>query len=279
VTANVRERWAADLAAYDFMKQAPLADLAWEFLRRNPAYRSDCEGSQGALERLPDRLGIPVFREQQVERNARRWGLHHTPDPGERADAASPFWALRPAPVSIAFPVGGRQRSKDLSFLLHESVRPRLLIAGEGGHYLDLTLNGRLYRLPVQSKARALTLTISDIGRLPEATALLSQLAAVLTKQSPTRAQPIACTAERFRLRLALVALDGMAAHASYREIAAAIYGLKRANDAWASSSRALKDQIRRACQRGKELMAGAYRKLVAGLEVADEEALPSTLP
>jgi hypothetical protein len=233
VTANDRGRWTADLAAYDFMKGAPLADLAWEFLRRNPAYRSDYQQSRGALERLPDRLGIPVFRAQQVASSARRWGLHYTPNPDERADAALPFWVLRPAPVGITFPVGGRQRSKDLSFLLHESVRPRLLIAADGTHYLDLTLSGRLYRLPVQSKVKALAVAISDVGRLSEAAALLSQLAAVLTKQSPARALSGAWTAERFRLRLALVALDCMAAHASYREIAAAIYGLKRANDAW----------------------------------------------
>jgi hypothetical protein len=257
---------------YDFVKGAPLADLAWEFLRRNPGYRSDYKGSQGTLERLPDRLGNPVFREKQIVKAARQWGLHHTPDPGERADAAGPFWVLRPAPVSITFPIGRRQRSKDLSFLLHESVRPRLFIATKGGHYLDLTLSRRPYRLPVQNKGRALTLTVSDIGRLPEATALLSQMAEAPTKQGPAQTLPATWTAERLRLRLALIALDGMAARATYREIAAAIFGLKRANEAWASSSRALKDQIRRACQRGKELMAGAYRKLIAGLEVPDEE-------
>jgi hypothetical protein len=169
----------------------------------------------------------------------------------------------------------------DLSFLLRRTFQPRLFIEAGGGHFLDLTLSGCLYRLPVQSEtgAEPLTLTITDTSRFPEATALLSQMSAVLRKQRSSQPLPAAWTAERLRLRLALVALDGMAAFASYREIAAAVYGVKHTNEAWASSSRALKDQIRRACQRGKELMTGAYRKLIAGLEVADEEALPSTLP
>jgi hypothetical protein len=280
VTANAQRCWAADLAAYGFIKQAPLADLAWEFLRRNPAYRADYERSQGALKRLPDRSGIPVFCEEQVSASARRWGLHSTPDPDASAESVIPFWVLKPAPVTIALPIGGSHRCLDLSFLLRRTFQPRLFIAAGGGHFLDLTLSGRLYRLPVQSEtgAEPLTLTITDMGRFPEATALLSQMSAVLAKQRAVQPQPPAWTAERLRLRLALIALDGMAARASYREIAAAIYGLKRANEAWASSSRALKDQIRRACQRGKELMAGAYCKLVAGLDVADEETLPSTL-
>jgi hypothetical protein len=281
VTANARKGWAADLAGYDFIKQAPLADLAWEFLRRNPAYRADYERSRCVLKRLPDLLGIPVFQEQQLFRSARRWGLHHTPDPEERADAVIPFWLLKPAPVSVALPVGGRQGGLELSFLLHKSFRPRLFIAAGGGHFLDLTLSGRVHRLPVQGDAGIgpLTMTITDIGRLPEALALLSQMPAVLTEQRPVQPPSAPWTVERLRLRLALVALDGIAARASYREIAAAIFGVKHTKEAWASSSRALKDQIRRACQRGKELMAGAYRKLIAGLEVPDEETSPSTLP
>ena len=182
MTANAQRGWAEDLAAYDFMKQAPLADLAWEFLRRNPAYRADYERGQCALKRLPDRSGIPVFCEQQVAASARRWGLHYTPDPEERAESATPFWVLKPAPVAIALPIGGSQRCVDLSFLLRRTFQPRLFIAAGGGHFLDLTLSGCLYRMPVQSEtgAEPLTLTITDTGRFPEATALLSQMSAVL---------------------------------------------------------------------------------------------------
>src|SRR5262245_53386422 len=130
-------------------------------MRRNPAYRTDYESSQSELERLPDRLGIPVFQEQQQFRSARRWGLHHTPDPGERADAVTPIWALKPPPVSIGLPTRGSQRSVDLDFLLHKRFRPRLFIAAGGERFLDLILNGRLYRLPVQSEARGQPPTVT----------------------------------------------------------------------------------------------------------------------
>jgi hypothetical protein len=176
---------------------------------------------------------------------------------------------LKPAPVSIALPASGSQRGANVSILLHKSFQPRPFIAADGGNLLDLTLNGRLYRFPVQTEVGTgpPTVTITDISRLHEATALLSQMQAELMDPSHRQPQSAAWTVERLRLRVALVALEGMAAGASYREIAAAIYGRKQANEAWASSSAAMKDQIRRACQRGKELMAGGYRKLIAGLE------------
>jgi hypothetical protein len=225
VTANAQRGWAADLAAYDFMKQAPLADLAWEFLRRNPAYRTDYEKGQGGLKRLPDRLGIPVFQEQQLIKSARRWGLHHTPDPRKKAEAVDLLWVLRPAPLGIGLPAGGSQPGINVSIPLQKSFRPRLFIAADGGNLLDLTLNGRLYRFPVQTEVGTgpPTVTITDISRLREATALLSQMQAELMDPSHRQPQSAAWTVERLRLRLALVALDGMAAGASYREIAAVI--------------------------------------------------------
>ena len=70
-------------------------------------------------------------------------------------------------------------------------------------------------------------------------------------------------TRERLLLRDALIALDGRQAGASYREIAVAMVGTARAMEAWSSASRALKDRVRRALAKGKELRDGGYLKLI----------------
>jgi hypothetical protein len=64
-------------------------------------------------------------------------------------------------------------------------------------------------------------------------------------------------------LRNYLIALDGSSRGASYRQIAQVIYGPDRVRDAWTGESRFLKDQVRRAVERGHALMNGEYLKLL----------------
>ena len=71
-------------------------------------------------------------------------------------------------------------------------------------------------------------------------------------------------TRDRLLLRDALIALDGRQATASYRQIAIAMVGTARAKEAWSSASRALKDRVRRALAKGKELRDGGYLKLIS---------------
>jgi len=68
---------------------------------------------------------------------------------------------------------------------------------------------------------------------------------------------------EPLLLREALVALDGRCAGASYREMAAVLYGVERAVAEWSAVSRAMKDRMRRALAKGERLRDGAYRELV----------------
>jgi hypothetical protein len=57
-------------AAYGYLDDADPADLAWEFLRRNPEYRGEYRklNEWGA----PD---VPADRDDS-DRLGRRWGLH-----------------------------------------------------------------------------------------------------------------------------------------------------------------------------------------------------------
>jgi len=65
------------------------------------------------------------------------------------------------------------------------------------------------------------------------------------------------------RRRNALIALDGDAAGANYREISMVMFGVKDTTESWSSLKNPCKDQVRRALQRGQALIAGGYRKLL----------------
>ncbi len=70
-------------------------------------------------------------------------------------------------------------------------------------------------------------------------------------------------TRRQIMMRNALIGLDGKSAGATFFEIAVVILGHARARQAWRSTSRSLKDQIRRAWRLGKRLRDGDYRKLL----------------
>ncbi|MDQ2102808.1 DNA -binding domain-containing protein, partial [Azospirillum isscasi] len=64
-------------------------------------------------------------------------------------------------------------------------------------------------------------------------------------------------------LRHALQALDAALAGASLRDTAEAVFGPKRVAADWFRSS-PLRDQVRYLVRRGRRLMAGGYRDLLA---------------
>ena len=65
-------------------------------------------------------------------------------------------------------------------------------------------------------------------------------------------------------LRDALIALDGRAANASYRDIATAVAGAEPSRGAWTKTNRSLKDRMHRALKAGAGLCDGGYRTLIS---------------
>ena len=64
-------------------------------------------------------------------------------------------------------------------------------------------------------------------------------------------------------LRNAVIALDGDTAGASHFEIAAVMFGRTDARQAWKGGSRWMKEIVRRARKKGRELRDGGYRELI----------------
>ncbi|WP_352753169.1 DUF2285 domain-containing protein [Mesorhizobium sp. M0204] len=65
------------------------------------------------------------------------------------------------------------------------------------------------------------------------------------------------------RLCIVLQALDGSLAGASHQEIAIALFGRRRVEEDWSHPGSHLRDQVRRAIQRGRYLMGGGYRQFL----------------
>ncbi|ESZ23270.1 DUF2285 domain-containing protein [Mesorhizobium sp. L2C067A000] len=65
------------------------------------------------------------------------------------------------------------------------------------------------------------------------------------------------------RLRIVLQALDGSLAGASHQEVAIALFGSRRVEEDWRHPGGHLRDQVRRAIQRGRFLMGGGYRQFL----------------
>jgi hypothetical protein len=65
------------------------------------------------------------------------------------------------------------------------------------------------------------------------------------------------------RLRMVLQALDGYLAGASQREMATALFGSARVKRDWRDPRGHLRDVVRRAIRRARDLMEGEYRSLL----------------
>ena len=70
---------------------------------------------------------------------------------------------------------------------------------------------------------------------------------------------------DRIKLRDALIALDGERSGATRRESASVIYGAERVAEEWTDPDGRLKAVIKRDVLRGRRMIAGGYRNLVAG--------------
>jgi hypothetical protein len=70
---------------------------------------------------------------------------------------------------------------------------------------------------------------------------------------------------DRIKLRDAIIALDGERCGATRRKIASVIYGAERTAEEWNHPNGRLKAVIKRDVLRGRRMVAGGYRQLVAG--------------
>lgn len=141
--------------------------------------------------------------------------------------------------------------------LIDDRKRNHLLLAC-GPLALQLLIEGGdLLSGPVR-----LNFIICGITRISASIDKLAVLRKLLAPDYRRRLEPNGWSARTLRLRNALVALDGHAAGASYRDVASVIFGKDRVASDWPDP--ALKDRVRRSLSRGATYANGGYRTLIA---------------
>lgn len=241
-------------AAYVYALHLEPASRAWEYLRRNPRYARDWVR----------------FRRGTSQRIAARWGLAVLIDPRLDAREASPVWAIRaPAPVRLVRDeyrsADGRGAPRDQFSIWHLAGRKSLL--GDGAdlqlmirsspqtaqlHIADRLCAGDrfAYQIPAGAAQGAALRTVAAFHALHGVPSAGRQRAA----HRPGRT-------DLFHAR-ALQVLDGLAAGASQRELATAIFGNATVARNWRPDG-ALRAQVRYLIRRARAMMAGEYRSLI----------------
>lgn len=260
----------SSIAEYDYTWKLSRSRWAWEFLRRNTDFMADAERrSQNEVSSRYACHQITLIRPACDQPIARRWGLAFFPSPQHNGFEADVFWTVGVYDRSVHTHVGPRSRTESCE-IYDRTVATcvvRHLTDTTGHEHLLLKGNGCV----IQARCTGLSMLGTEPVRL---SFIINSIDRLQTKlRTLQRAQRVYGANDAFEtpewsrnslaLRNALVALDCHAAGGSYYETAQFIYGAKRAKEAWSGPGRAMKDEMRRARQRGCDLVSDRYRTLL----------------
>ena len=224
---------------------------AWEFLRRNPEYRSDFQINR----KDSDRAG--------------RWGLLHFSDPTICALRADTFWRPEECPevLSLLLCRGCSATEVSLSFdglscQVHRAFQPAArrkdILLSQEGRFIQLAIFGD----DKVESGRVVMNALGDPATVMARTASLRRLNDLLFSKT-MRASLYPSEGRAPRLINVLIALDGWLSQCSQRDIALAMFGAERVKREWQDPRQNLRDQVRRAINYGQGLMKGGYRQFL----------------
>lgn len=244
-------------------------EWAWEYLRRNPEFRTAWRKASNAFEIVTESATRKIVISHGKTNPFEPWGCLFTDAPDVPAGTATVFWD----PVRFRGTLCGVSLSPSASgssqrFILDELKCPIALLFAPGGRQhllllesgrgLQLVIDGADIRAPVHllspvllddKQIKTQTETIRCFNELLISNRLLS--AHYLTDPpSP-------------RLNFVVKALDGWLARMPHKEIAVTLFGANRVQQDWYDPYEHLRDRVRKAIRQGKSLMSGGYLKLL----------------
>jgi hypothetical protein len=267
-----------DLARYDYLARLSIDRWAWEYLRRNPAYRADAVGSpEPSLTAHP--CGMRVLRPTAWPTLAERWGLVLMADPGQDGVVADAVWNRRAFPDQVevtCVPLAEGERCE-----LAERLAAACEITGVtdlgGAEYLLLRRNGRVIQLACSGSSLFGLYPVRFKLTVPRlkgyARHIRLQRSLVEIDRQPDEGETPRWTKTTQVLRDGLVALDGLSAGMGRREIAQTLYGLRRVREEWNSGS--MQHAVAYLVRKAEALRAGAYLSQLLGCE--NDGPLPSS--
>ena len=234
-------------AAYDYVNDLDPAELAWEFLRRNPDYQREYR---------------KVLRLGGEEALAEQWGLRFRDRPGEGGRPGGCVLAphLDQSIVLLAHAPPGFSTAATLAGLTSPEQH---VVASDGAYFVVRHETGRIIAVMVGGAAAAnpLAALIPLNSSSPARSAAALRLWRMLSQGHLQRAPDPLTRQRRQRLRRALRALDGRFAKATYRELAQVLFSGPQDPDHWKTHE--LRDRTIRLVRTGFDLMRGGYRALL----------------
>ena len=245
-------------AAYASLLDCDRSAFAWEWLRRDPAYRRAAAENKEGVE-------APVGRAQP---QAAPFGLHAFEDPDLPAWTAQPVWRAEAQADILSAEAEAGEEGDDL-FDLEQVHVPWRLVRGElGQEHLLLTdgcqrvrldiVRGTIVGGPVLLRHR-----LAGIASLERPLLLLRGLSMVWrTGGFPQSLFPRERRARRWIALLRTA--DALAGDASQREIAAALLGAAADNARWRVNAPSLRSAAQRLVRASGAMRAGGWRRLLA---------------
>ena len=257
MSAAQRGAWPA-AASYRYLDAASPADLAWEWLRRDPDYR------RLAADAVVPASTVTILDPAPASCTA-RWGCLNMPDADQRWSDATLLWSAEidrsvlgvlalPASERIGPPIDLAACDAKAFVVIAGDCQHVLLRNGAGAVRLDV-LSGSFIDGPV-------SLVLSLIGMDENEPAIVALRRFLHFRRTGRFPAPSGRACQRLRRQvLALRVHDAQAAGASIRDVGVMLFGFDRVQNEWADE--ALKSQCRRLIALAREMAAGGYRTLL----------------
>jgi hypothetical protein len=238
-----------DSDSYLWVTALPRPALAWEFVRRSPAYREAYQSSEFSQRGSP----WPMVRLE----NPRLDALH-----------AVPAWTGSVCDEVLPLRTGARPQDAIRAAINVDRLRCRMTMLEDaaGTTHVLFAERGRQLHLAVEADPVAgLALMTPALAPMPltvKRTLALRRLSD-LAEHGELRQHLYPAESRAPRFARILQALDGALAGARHRDIAVSLFGERRVTQDWASPDNHLRDHVRRAVAQGRTMMAEGFVRLL----------------
>ena len=254
-----------DAAAYEPLLDADRSFFAWEWLRRNPAYRAAADTASQS----------PGDLRHAAE--AARWGLHAFVQPDAAAPEARPIWRAEVHPFVLGVEAGPPEIGDAFDFD-HFAAIATLVPGADGREHLLISdglrairidiLEGSLARGPANLRYRLAGLASAERPLLT----LRRFLALCRTGGFCRSLHPKEPRAKRWVLMLR--ASDALAAGTDQREMAAILLSAEAGGPRWRTQAPSLRSRVQRLVRSARGAEEGGFWTLLSSGNSVDSSQL-----
>lgn len=267
------------LHKYDYTAYLSRRDWAYEYLRRVPAFEKAAWAAQAGV--LSSRIAchnITTLKMKCPHPEAEAWGLKFFPSPAMAAPRAHVFWIDEAHSEKVLMSIVDRLpgevdatydttvRDCDLVHLTDEQGWEHLVVHGNG---CSVQVKCRGKSLLTLDPVKA-TFTVDSHLNIEHQTRILNEATRIYGDQPAGSAR---FTRKTEILRNGLIALDGIRAGLSDRQIAWIIFGKETVQSGIANGDRSLTQRVKTYRDNANALCEGGYREFLVPEAVASEVA------